>query len=175
MKGRIDFYSSYEQEHKIFNNNVKKFWALIGLTFSVYLLVTVNDLWLFLLTYAMLTSIGAWGLNIVSGFAGQISLAHGAFIGIGTYTAFVLGGNISNNLLSYELDMAIWLPFAGLVPMSLCCLISPVTTKLKGLNLGLFSIGVVYFALHIFQNFRTVTGGSGLGRKSPDFILFGFN
>ncbi len=175
MKGRIDFYSSYEQEHKIFNNNVKKFWALIGLTFSVYLLVTVNDLWLFLLTYAMLTSIGAWGLNIVSGFAGQISLAHGAFIGIGTYTAFVLGGNISNNLLSYELDMAIWLPFAGLVPMAFGFLISPVTSKLKGLNLGLFSIGVVYFALHIFQNFKTVTGGSGLGRKSPDFILFGFN
>ena len=175
MKNRLDFYNSYKEEHRIFKNKVQRFWALFGLINSLYLLMTFDNVWLFLITLAMMTTIGAWGLNIVSGFAGQISLAHGAFIGIGTYTAFVLGGKIGSSVLSYGLDMAIWLPLSGLVPMLFGIIISPVTSKLKGLNLGLFSIGIVYFALHMFQNFRSVTGGSGLGRKSPDFILFGFN
>ena len=170
MKDRLDFYNSYKEEHKIFKNRVQRFWAILGVLFSIYTLIILGDVWLFLLTLAMMTTIGAWGLNIVSGFAGQISLAHGAFIGIGTYTAFVLGGNIGSSVLSYGLDMAIWLPLSGIVPMLFGILISPVTSKLKGLNLGLFSIGIVYFVLHIFQNFRTVTGGSGLGRKSPDFV-----
>ena len=175
MKDRLSFYNSYKEEHKIFNNKVQRFWAIFGVFLSIYFLITIDDVWLFLLTLAMMTTIGAWGLNIVSGFAGQISLAHGAFIGIGTYTAFVLGGKIGSSVLSYGLDMTIWLPLSGIVPMLFGIIISPVTSKLKGLNLGLFSIGIVYFVLHIFQNFKTVTGGSGLGRKSPDFILFGFN
>ena len=32
---------------------------------------------MYLITTALLTAVAAWGLNIVSGFAGQISLAHG--------------------------------------------------------------------------------------------------
>ena len=87
MKDRLDFYNSYKEEHRIFNNRVQRFWAIFGVLFSIYALITVDDVWLFLLTLAMMTTIGAWGLNIVSGFAGQISLAHGAFIGCLLYTS----------------------------------------------------------------------------------------
>ena len=145
MKDRLDFYNSYKEEHKIFKNRVQRFWAILGVLFSIYTLIILGDVWLFLLTLAMMTTIGAWGLNIVSGFAGQISLAHGAFIGIGTYTAFVLGGNIGSSVLSYGLDMAIWLPLSGIVPMLFGILISH---YLENIRLFLNK----YFNINIFPS-----------------------
>ena len=46
-------------------------------------------------------------IYIVSGFAGQINLAHGFFVGIGTYTSAIVGGIASTSVIGYELDMVI--------------------------------------------------------------------
>jgi branched-chain amino acid transport system permease protein len=45
-----------------------------------------------LATTALFAAIGAIGLNIVTGFAGQVSLGHAFFLGLGAFTAAVLGG-----------------------------------------------------------------------------------
>ena len=50
MKDRLDFYNSYKEEHRIFNNRVQRFWAIFGVLFAIYTLITLDDFWLFLLT-----------------------------------------------------------------------------------------------------------------------------
>ena len=55
MKNRLDFYNSYEEEHRIFKNKVQRFWALFGLFVSLNLLMTFDDVWLFLITLAMIS------------------------------------------------------------------------------------------------------------------------
>ena len=100
----------------------------------------------YLITTALLTAVAAWGLNIVSGFAGQISLAHGAFIGIGTYVSAVLGGVGSSYIRGYELDMLIWLPLAGIVPaiiglISSCKSSISISVFFDSRYCGIFSIG----------------------------------
>ena len=85
MKGRAKLYTDYRKETAILNTTTQKVWALIGLSALIISSFYLSQYWIFLVTTALLTSIAAWGLNIVSGLAGQISLAHGAFIGIGTY------------------------------------------------------------------------------------------
>ncbi len=149
MKGRPNLYTDYRKETAILNTTTQK--------------------------TALLTAVAAWGLNIVSGFAGQISLAHGVFIGIGTYVSAVLGGVGSSYIRGYELDMLIWLPLAGIVPAFVGLLIAPLAVRLKGLNLGLVTLGLVYIGSYLFSNWKSVTGGAGLGRKTAKLTIFGID
>ena len=92
MKGRPNLYTDYRKETAILNTTTQKVWAGIGLVSFIVSSFFFSQYWMYLITTALLTAVAAWGLNIVSGFAGQISLAHGVFIGIGTYVSAVLGG-----------------------------------------------------------------------------------
>ena len=60
-------------------------------------------------------AIGALGLNILTGLAGQVSLGHAFFMGVGAYTAVLLGRPGDGALLGLGLPMWIWLPAAGIV------------------------------------------------------------
>ena len=150
MRGRPNLYTNYKKESAIFANITQKFWFLL-LVFSSYILgFFASNYWILLLTTAFLISIAAWGINIVSGFAGQISLAHGVFVGIGTYTASVLGGIattsvIGYQILGYELDMIIWLPLSGISAAIIGLIIAPISVRLKGLNLGLSNFSISFY------------------------------
>ena len=144
------------------------------LSFSLCLIA--SDYWILLLTTSFLIAVAAWGLNIVSGFAGQISLAHGVFVGIGTYTASVLGGVATTYVIGYELDMIIWLPLSGLSAALIGLLIAPISVRLKGLNLGLVTLALVFIGSHLFSNLKIYYRGeqASVG-KAAKLVLFGFD
>ena len=175
MKSRPNLYTSYAKETAIFSNNIQKFWFSVLLILSISLCFVASDYWMLLISRSLAFSIGAWGINIVSGLAGQITLAHGSFIGIGVYTAAVLGGVQSNSVWGYELDMLIWLPAAGIVAALLSLILAPLAVRLKGLNLALVTLAFLFICSHIFSNFTSVTGGAGIGRKVAKLVLFGVN
>ena len=175
MRGRPSLYTDYRKESAIFSNLTQKFWFAVLIAFAISLVFVASDYWILLLTTAFLISVAAWGLNIVSGFAGQISLAHGVFVGVGTYTASVLGGVASSYVIGYELDMIIWLPMSGVAAGLVGLLIAPISVRLKGLNLGLVTLALVFIASHLFSNMKFITGGAGFGRKAARLVLFGFD
>ena len=175
MRGRPNLYTDYNKETAIFSNLTQKFWFFILLVFAFGLVLIASDYWILLLTTSFLISVAAWGLNIISGFAGQISLAHGVFVGIGTYTASVLGGVATTYVIGYELDMIVWLPLSGLAAALIGLLIAPISVRLKGLNLGLVTLALVFIGSHLFSNLKFITGGAGLGRKAAKLVLFGFD
>ena len=90
MKSRPNLYTNYAKETAIFSNNTQKYWFAVLMVLSVSLCFIATDYWILLISRSLAFSIGAWGINIVSGLAGQITLAHGSFIGIGVYTAAVI-------------------------------------------------------------------------------------
>ena len=102
MRGRPNLFVDYKKESAILSNNTQKFWFTLMIIFSLGLVFVASDYWILLLTTAFLIAVAAWGLNIVSGFAGQISLAHGVFVGIGTYTSAVLGGVATSYALTLD-------------------------------------------------------------------------
>ena len=76
----------------------KRSYLLLTLALGVFAalkVVTVsgimNDYWQRVLDQSLITVIGALGLSLIYGFAGQFSLAHAAFYGLGAYTAGVIG------------------------------------------------------------------------------------
>lgn len=65
--------------------------AIYGVLKALVLAGVVNAYWQIILDQALIVSIGALGLSLIYGFAGQFSLGHAAFYGIGAYTAGVIG------------------------------------------------------------------------------------
>ena len=155
MKGRPNLYTNYSKESAIFSNNTQKIWFMITVVFAVILSFLASEYWILLLTTAFLISVACWGLNIVSGLAGQINLAHGFFVGIGTYVSAIIGGVSSTKVIGYELDMLIWLPLSGIIAAFVGLVIAPITVKLKGLNLALVTLALVFIGSHVFSNFKS--------------------
>ena len=173
MSRRPDLYTSYKTETSIFPTPFQKFWFALLVVFSFAIPFILSNYWILLITTSLLIAIASWGLNIVSGYAGQVNLGHGVFVGIGTYVSSVLGGVATTSVIGYELDMVIWLPLSGLAATLIGIILSPVSARLKGLNLGLVTLALVFIGSHFFSNLKFITGGAGLGRKAAKLTFLG--
>lgn len=176
MRGRPDLFTSYEQDAALLNTPAKRRAGLFLLLSLIVLPFAVTDDVGFQFATMFVAAIGAIGLNIVTGYAGQVSLGHAFFIGLGAYTGAVLSGEPSttSDVLGYGLDMAIWLPAAGLVAALAGLLVSPLAFRLKGLYLAIVTLGLVFIGEHIFREAEPITGGVGVGRRAAIPQLFGF-
>jgi branched-chain amino acid transport system permease protein len=124
--------------------------------------------WLRILTEVGIFAVGALGLNILTGLAGQVSLGHAFFMGIGAYTAASLGAP-AGSLWGLDLPMWIWLPAAGIVAALFGALIAPTAVRVRGLYLAIVTLGLVFVGEWMFRSFADVTGGSQSGREFPSF------
>ena len=82
-----DFRTTYQKDMEIFQTPFLK--VCMG-AFLVFLLVVPHMLkgeYVWILLQILIASIGAVGINILTGYTGQISLGQGAFLGVGAYTS----------------------------------------------------------------------------------------
>jgi branched-chain amino acid transport system permease protein len=126
-----------------------------------------ND-WLRLLSTVAIFAVGALGLNILTGLAGQVSLGHAFFMGVGAYTAAWLGA-APGPLVGLGLPIWIWLPAAGLVAAAIGVAVGPTAVRVRGLYLAFVTLGLVFVGEYIFRNWNALTGGSQAGRGFPNF------
>lgn len=172
-RGRPELYTDYAADQAILNTPAKRAsTAVIVLAAFAMPFLLQRDL-LTLLTLVAVYAIGGIGLNLVSGYAGQVSLGHAFFLGLGAYTAAFLGGFGTGSVRGLELDMLVWLPVSGLVPAVVGFVVAPVAARVRGLYLAILTLGVLFVGEHVFKEARSFTGGAGVGRASAEPILFG--
>ena len=108
-------------------------------------------LMILILLYAMLGQ--AW--NILGGFAGQVSLGHAAFFGVGAYTS---------TMLLMQLGLTPWLGMiaGGLVAVGLSQLIGYPSFRLKGHYFVIATIVLAEIVHIMFTNWDYVGGAVGL-------------
>jgi branched-chain amino acid transport system permease protein len=131
-------------------------WGLGGLLVAVALalpFVGLSDYYMRLVNLALLFSLLATSLNIVLGYAGQISLGHAGFFGIGAYTSALLTSGRSG-LLFWPAFLA-----AGLVSAAFGVAIGVPTLRLKGHYLALATLGFGEIMGLLFLNCRELTHG----------------
>jgi len=113
-----------------------------------------------------LTTVATWaivaiGLNILTGYNGQISLGHGAFVTIGAYTAAILTD--SKEHLSF-IDQAAW-PFwaaiimSGLVAAAAGLSVGVPALRLSGPYLAVATLGLVLALPSVLTKYDGLTGG----------------
>jgi branched-chain amino acid transport system permease protein len=128
-------------------------WTVLAGAASYLVLPSVIDsFWLTILNHAGIAAIAALGLNLLTGTAGQVSLGHPFFMGIGAYAAAFFGADL-------QLPMLIWLPAAALAGGLVGAVVGPFALRLRGQYLVVVTLGLVMIGLHVFQNWAALTGG----------------
>jgi branched-chain amino acid transport system permease protein len=157
----------YEDELRLFRTPMAK--VGLALAIATWLMVppvVVDEFWLTVLNYAGIAAIGAIGLNILTGYTGQVSLGHAFFLGVGAYAAAQLGDEFGLPLPLWALLSAL---FAGLVG----AIVGPFALRLRGNYLAIVTLGLVFLGEHLFRNLDDVTGGnSGTSVNVPTSIGF---
>ena len=144
--------TSYKDELKLFPDMWHQVGLVVALVFVVAFPFVADAHWLTVGNLALVTIVGATALMILTGFTGQISLGHAAFLALGAYTAAILGTH---------LGFPFWLilPVAGLVAAAVGLLIGPFALRLHGLYLAIVTLGLMFLVNHILLSFPSVTRG----------------
>jgi branched-chain amino acid transport system permease protein len=140
--------------------------ALLALGAAVALvpMFVLESFQLFQLTMAVIMALAVLGLNIVTGYNGQISLGHGAFFAVGAYVTAILMSH---------LDWSFWatLPVSAVVCTALGWGVGFPALRLGGLYLALttFALAVAVPQLLKHRALEDWTGGvQGLFLVKPD-------
>ena len=151
----------------------KWLWGLLAAAFLIPLLRpvlpdTVSDYRLFLVSTMMIAAIAVLGLNLLTGFNGQISLGHSAFYAVGAYAAAILMD---------KLDMPYYatLPLAALVSFIVGYLFGLPALKLEGhyLALATFALALSVPQILKYKWLEELTGGvQGIVLSKPE-VPFG--
>ncbi len=122
-------------------------------------------------TYVAIYFIALLGLNVLTGYNGQISLGHGAFMAIGGYAAtvmilgqegFKLAGQEPSQIIPEHGMRPIWvIPLAGLVTGVIGYLFGLPALRLGGVSLALATFAVAVSMPALAKRFEHLTGGGG--------------
>jgi branched-chain amino acid transport system permease protein len=126
--------------------------------------VVPDPFWLRLAVLTLLTSIALLGLNVASGFAGQVSLCQAAFYGAGAYTSA-----IASIRLGFPITVSV--AAAALVTSLLALLLGAATIRLQAHYLTLATIGFGEVLVNVFRSATELTGGANGLSGIPTFPM----
>lgn len=126
---------------------------------SRYLLNVVNII--------LIMIIAIHGLNILTGFAGLISVGHSAFMGVGAYAC-------ASFMLWFDLSIWIALPLSGLTAGLVGILFGLPSLRLKGFYLAMATIAAQFIIRSFFFHFKPEIFGGSTGMSLKPVSTFGF-
>ncbi len=114
---------------------------------------TANQFVLGQLTVALLYATAIAGLNLATGYTGQLSIGQAAFAGLGAYTT--LGILVASHN---------WNPLVTLIPAALICfatglLVGLPSLRIRGINLALVTLALAVAFPELVDRFPSFTGG----------------
>lgn len=141
--------------------SVLPFLWVVGFLLAVSFTFTVRDYGLFQLSRVACLAIATLSLNMLIGHGGQISVGQGALFGLGAYTTVLL---VYHDVISY--------PLAVLAGTLLCFCVGTIiglpALRLRGLSLGLVTLGAAVVFPELLKHYSTLTGGVfGISMSPP--------
>ncbi|HLM08185.1 MAG TPA: branched-chain amino acid ABC transporter ATP-binding protein/permease [Thermoleophilaceae bacterium] len=103
---------------------------------------------------SMVFAIGAVGLNVITGYAGYISLGQGAFIGLGAYAVGICVGDIGGSPW-------VWVPVAGVLAGAVAALLGVVAMRARGHSFVILTIAFLFLVQLLATNWDSLTNGTG--------------
>lgn len=166
MRPTGTFDRSYYHSKAIVRTNLQ--WGLlIAFILCLYILPVFGSRVLlnFMIAVACYT-IAMHGLQILTGYCGQISIGHAAFMCVGSYTSA---------LLTVQAGVSFWLalPLAGLAAAAIGMIFGAPSARLKGLYLAFATLAGHFVIIYVIQNVPALGGTYGIPAPRP--TLFGID
>jgi branched-chain amino acid transport system permease protein len=146
-----DFKQTYSEDMAIFETPLSR-W-LLGAFLVAFATVPLfaTHYWLDILNRIMVAVIAAMGLNILTGYTGQISLGNAAFLSVGAYVTAYLG--------RMDVPFLVVIPVAGIVTALIGMVFGVPSLRLKGLYLAVATLAAHFVIEFTIVHWEKVTGG----------------
>jgi len=181
------FKTSYADDQAIFRIPLDQY-AIIGwlvLAFFVVPLTASNYVLSDLFTPFLIMSIAALGLNVLTGYCGQLSLGTGAFMALGGFMTYKLVTAFPPPALLTDLAIfgfapldvyfPVMLVLSGLITAAVGLLFGLPSLKIKGLYLAITTLAAQFFLIWLFIKAPWFTNYSPAGiAPAPPQTTFGF-
>ena len=161
------FDTSYVQDMTIFRT--RYYASGMAALIVLFLIVPLfgNDFWLAFISSTAVTVIALQGLNILSGYCGQISIGHTAFMAVGAYASTILA-------TQFGLPLLLCMPFGGLGAALVGLLFGLPSLRVKGYYLAITTIAAQYLIIYMIKTpFPEITGGA-IALNVPELKLGSF-
>jgi branched-chain amino acid transport system permease protein len=156
------FKTSYIADEAIFPIAQERWFVIAVLAFA-FLVVPfiINDYFAqAVLLPFLIFALAAVGLNILTGYCGQLSLGTGAFLGVGGYSAFKLMAAFP------DLNLVIIFLLAGLVTAAVGMLFGLPSLRIKGFYLAVATLAAQFFLVWLFYRWAWLRNYSPTGQIS---------
>jgi branched-chain amino acid transport system permease protein len=163
-----EFHTSYASDMGIFETRRAR-WVLVVFIVALFSIPFVaSSYWLDVTNRAAIAVIAATGLNILTGFTGQISLGNAAFLAVGAYT--------TGWLSSHGVPFLIACPVAGVATALAGMVFGIPSLRLKGLYLAMATLAAHFIVEFTATHWDAVTGGvAGISTPSPSIFGYDFS
>jgi len=148
------FDDSYIKNLAIIRTRQHKIMVVLGLAVLMGLPLIFSGKILYFINFLAINLIAVQGLNILTGYTGQISLGQSAFVGVGAYSAA---------LLTVYLHFPFWLtlPCAAVITGLVGIFFGAPSLRIKGFYLAMATLAAQFIIPWVIMNIRTdLTGGS---------------
>src|SRR5688500_5904991 len=164
---RFIFKTTYEQDIRLVKHGGQAFWyGLLGLALAAA--PVLPEYYLSQLTFVCIYALIGVGLMLLTGYTGQISLGHAAFLAVGAYTEAVLQAKG----VPFGVSLTAAAALAGLAGV----VIGLPALRLTGIYLAIATIAFGFIVQEIVTRWESITrGNSGITLNSISMAGFSFD
>ncbi len=165
-----DFKTSYSADQQTFPIAFDRwaFWLLIAFAFFVVPFV-INDYWeKSVLIPFLVFAMAALGLNILTGYCGQLSLGTGGFMAVGAYACYKLMTGFP------DMNLFIVVILSGGITASVGMIFGIPSLRIKGFYLAVATLAAQFFLVWLFNKMPWFYNYSATGMiTAPERFMFG--
>src|SRR5262249_13826249 len=134
--------TSYLESNEVLRRPYQKLLVAVILIAAIALPTSSSDYFLHLINLCLLACVGALGLMILTGFCGQISLGHAAFLAIGAFTTAIL-------TLHVEAPFIVVLPAAAISGAIMGFVVGLPSLRFRGIYLAISTLAIHYATIFL--------------------------
>ena len=165
-----DFSTTYEEDSQTFPIKFDRYryYVVLLVAFAVVPFI-INDYWVNAVFLPFLIyAIAAIGLNILTGYCGQVSLGTGGFMAVGAYAVYKLMTAFP------EVNIFFHIILSGGITAAVCVLFGLPSLRIKGFYLAVATLAAQFFLVWLFNKVAWFYNYSASGQISaPERTVFG--